>query len=177
MNRNEIPAYAQELAALAKEMGAVHAVPFVLDDIAFDERTIMKCMFGCADWGKGLTCPSRPGFPSMEQWQRMLNKYKWGIIVHAASKPVSQKISLKLESKAFHDGYYMAFSMSDCGLCKVCAGMEGCSECRHPDKARPAFHSVGIDVFKTAHDLGMEIVTLADRDEQPQNWYSAVWVE
>lgn len=177
MNRNVIPAYARELCSLALEMGAEDAVPFVLSDIAFDERTIMKCMFGCSDWGKALTCPSRPNFPSMEQWQRMLNKYQWGVIVHAGNKAISQKVSLKLESKAFHDGYYMAFSMSDCGLCKVCAGLEGCSECRHPDKARPAFHSVGIDVFKTVHDLGMDLRTLADRDEQPQNWYSAVWVE
>ena len=82
-----------------------------------------------------------------------------------------------LEGRAFRDGYYMAFSMSDCGLCKECAGHSGCTECRHPELARPAFHSVGIDVFKTAHDLGMEIETLPDRDYQPQNWYSCVWVE
>ena len=135
----------------------------------------MCAVNSCGKYNKSWACP--PGCGSLEENRAKTAQYKWGIIVHAASKPVSQKISLKLESKAFHDGYYMAFSMSDCGLCKVCAGMEGCSECRHPDKARPAFHSVGIDVFKTAHDLGMEIVTLADRDEQPQNWYSAVWVE
>lgn len=177
MNRSEIPAYAQTLCALALEKGAAQTVPFVISDIAFDERTLMKCMFGCADWGKGLTCPSRPGFPSMEQWRRMLEKYSWGVIVHAHEKHASQRASLSLEERAFHDGYYLAFSMSDCGLCKTCAGQEGCAECRHPEKARPAFHSVGIDVFKTARGLGMEIFTLPDRDAQPQNWYSAVWVE
>lgn len=177
MNRSEIPAYAQELCALAMEHGIVEAVPFVLSDIAFDERTIMKCMFGCSDWGKGLTCPSRPGFPTMEQWRRMLSKYRWGIIIHAKDKYSSQKASLACEGRAFRDGYYLAFSMSDCGLCKVCAGQTGCTECRHPEKARPAFHSVGIDVFKTARGLGMTINTLPDRNTPDQNWYSAVWVE
>ena len=177
MNRNEIPAYAQELVQLALENGAVDAVPFVLSDIAFDERTLLKCMFGCSDWGKGLTCPSREGFPDLPTRKRMLSNYKWGIIIHAHSKAPSQRASLMLEGRAFRDGYYMAFSMSDCGLCKECAGQSGCKECRHPDKARPAFHSVGIDVFKTVRQLGMEIETLPDREYQPQNWYSCVWVE
>ena len=47
---------------------------------------------------------------------------------------------------------------------------------RPPKKARPAFHSVGIDVFATAHNMGLPIQTLASEDE-PQNWYAAVWVE
>ena len=177
MNRNEIPAYAQELVDLAIKEGAVEAVPFVLSDIAFDERTLMKCMYGCSDWGKGLTCPSRKGNVDLPTWKRMLSNFKWGIIIHAHSKAPSQRASLKVESKAFHDGYYFAFSMSDCGLCKECAGHSGCDTCRHPELARPAFHSVGIDVFKTVRDLGMGIETLDSRDEQPQNWYSCVWVE
>lgn len=176
MNRSEIPAYADELIALALEKGAAQAVPFVLSDIAFDERTLMKCMFGCADWGKGPTCPSRPGFPDLPTWRRMLSLYQWGVIVHAHDKPASQRASLALEGRAFRDGYYMAFSLSDCGLCKDCAGNAG-APCRNPQMARPAFHSVGIDVFKTARDLGMEIFTLSSRDDQPQNWYSAVFVE
>jgi len=104
MNRNEIPAYAQELVKLAKENGAVEAVPFVLSDIVFDERTLIKCMFGCSDWGKGLTCPSREGFPDLPTWKRMLSNYKWGIIIHAHSKAPSQRASMMLEGRAFRDG-------------------------------------------------------------------------
>ena len=137
MNRSEIPAYADELIALALEKGAAQAVPFVLSDIAFDERTLMKCMFGCADWGKGPTCPSRPGFPDLPTWRRMLSLYQWGVIVHAHDKPASQRASLALEGRAFRDGYYMAFSLSDCGLCKDCAGNAG-APCRNPQMARPA---------------------------------------
>ena len=56
---------AAEYVRLALEMGALHAVVFSLEDIAFDSRTLLKCMFGCADWGRNHTCPSRrTTFPS-----------------------------------------------------------------------------------------------------------------
>ena len=55
------PEYTEQLVKKAMEMGAASAVPFRLSDICFDSRVLLKCMFGCSDWGKGLTCPSRPG--------------------------------------------------------------------------------------------------------------------
>jgi predicted metal-binding protein len=176
MTRDEIPSYWRQLAALALQSGASHAVPFIIADIVFDSRTLLKCMFGCADWGKGLTCPSRAGSPSMREYMEMFSRYSWGLVIHAGDKHASQKASFALESAAFHNGYYMAFSLSDCGLCAECAGHTG-GECRDPRKARPAFHSVGIDVFKTVRAFGMPIETLPDSETQPQNWYSAVFIE
>ena len=107
---------AAEYVRLALEMGALHAVVFSLEDIAFDSRTLLKCMFGCADWGCNHTCPSRANNVSLAEYKEMLSRYQWGIIVHAADKSLSQKISLALESRAFHDGYYFAFSLSDFAL-------------------------------------------------------------
>ncbi|MEX0974479.1 MAG: DUF2284 domain-containing protein [Bacillota bacterium] len=46
----------------------------------------------------------------------------------------------------------------------------------HPKTARPAFHSMGIDVFKTVRKFGLPIDTLKREDETP-NWYSAVFIE
>ena len=172
----EFPAYAQVLVDQALEMGAVSAVAFELKDICFDTRTLLKCMYGCKDWGKGLTCPSRPNNPSLAEYREMLSRYKWGVIVGGHNKHITQKVSFELERKAFVDGYYFAFSMSDCGLCKECAGFTG-GECRNVVKARPAFHSVGIDVFKTVRQLGLPIQTLFDPDHEEQNWYAAVFVE
>ena len=77
----EIPAYAEELKKIALEMGAASATSFHISQICFDSRTLLKCMFGCNDWGKGLTCPSRPGSPTMEQYKEMLSRYTWGIII------------------------------------------------------------------------------------------------
>ncbi len=171
MNRE----YADKLVAQALELGAVHAVAFEIGDIVFDRRTILKCMFGCSDWGKGHTCPSRPGNLTLEQYEETLKKFSWGIMIHAHDKRNTQKVSYQLESKAFVDGHYFAFSMCDCALCKECAGFAG-EPCRNVKMARPAFHSVGIDVFATARKFGLPIYTLKD-DTQEQNWYSAVFVE
>ena len=167
---------AQKYIDIALEMGATDAVLFEIDQICFDSRTLLKCMYGCEDWGKNHTCPSRPGNPSMSELKEMFSRYKWGIIVHTHEKKLSQRISFKLESESFHDGYYFAFSLSDCGLCETCAG-ECNLPCRNVKMARPAFHSVGIDVFKTVSQMGLPIFTLQDRNDPEQNWYSAVFVE
>lgn len=172
----EFPAYARTLVDKALEMGAVSAVPFQISDICFDTRTLLKCMYGCKDWGKGLTCPSRPHNPSLAEYREMLSRYSWGVIVGGHNKHITQKVSFELERTAFVEGYYFAFSMSDCGLCKECAGFTG-GECRNIVKARPAFHSVGIDVFKTVRQLGLPINTLFDPEHEEQNWYAAVFVE
>lgn len=172
----DFPVYAQTLQKEALNRGAVSCVPFHLSDICFDSRTLLKCMFGCNDWGKGLTCPSRPHSPSMAEYKEMFSRYQWGVIIGGHDKHITQTVSLALEGLAFGAGYYFAFSLSDCGLCKECAGHTG-GECRHVLKARPAFHSVGIDVFKTVCRLGLPIATLTDPAHQEQNWYAAVFVE
>ena len=160
----------------AIEMGAADAVLFEAPQICWDSRTLLKCMYGCTDWGKNHTCPSRPGNPSMAEMREMFSRYRWGVIVHTHDKRLSQKISLAIESAAFHDNYYFAMSLSDCGLCEECAAVN-CEDCRHVREARPAFHSVGIDVFKTVNQMGLPLFTLKSRDDPDQNWYSAIFIE
>ncbi|MDO4739383.1 MAG: DUF2284 domain-containing protein [Eubacteriales bacterium] len=166
----------QKYIDLALQMGAPDCVAFTIDQIVFDPRTLLKCMYGCSDWGKSHTCPSRPGNPTMAELKDMFSRYRGGVIVHAHSKALSQKISYEIERRAFVDGYYFAFSLSDCALCKECAA-KTCEDCRHVRMARPAFHSVGIDVFKTVRGLGLPISTLFDPQTEEQNWYSAVFIE
>lgn len=160
---------------LALEMGAEDAVPFSIDDIVFDPRTLLKCMYGCTDWGKNHTCPSRPGSPTMAEYRDMFSRYRGGVIVHTHEKKLSQRISFTIEGNAFRDGYYFAFSLSDCGLCETCSAVDG-EPCRNMRMARPAFHSVGIDVFETVHRLGLPLSTLCDPAAEEQNWYSAVFI-
>ncbi|MHC4595347.1 MAG: DUF2284 domain-containing protein, partial [Planctomycetota bacterium] len=68
---------------LAIKLGAEHTAVFKIDDIGFDPRTILKCMFGCSDWGKGNTCPSRPGSLKPWEYQKIFERYSWGIIIHS----------------------------------------------------------------------------------------------
>jgi len=165
----------EQLIARALDLGADDAVLFRLDQIVFDSRTLIKCMYGCEDWGKGHTCPSAPGSLKPWEYERIFKRYQWGCIVHSVSKKVSQDISFTLEREAFLEGHYFAFSMSDCAICKECAGFQG-KPCVDPGRARPAFHSVGIDVFATVKQFDLPLNTLKTEDEK-QNWYSAVFVE
>ena len=159
---------------LALSLGAEHAVIISPGDIEFDGRTLLKCMFGCADWGKGCTCPSREGFLKPWEFEPLLRKYKSVLIIHSQEKQTAQKAAFGVEREAFLDGDALAFSMSDCALCTDCAGRSG-APCRNVKQARPAFHSVGIDVFATVKKLGLPLKTLKESDEE-QNWYSAVWL-
>jgi len=166
---------AEQFTDLAMSLGADHAVAFGSDDLVFDSRTILKCMYGCADWGRGHTCPSRPGSLMPWEYEKILRRYAWGVIVHSTDKGISQEASFQVERDAYLKGYYFAFSLSDCAICQTCAAARG-EPCVDPKKARPAFHSVGIDVFKTVHRFGLPLETLRDESEQ-QNGYSAVFIE
>jgi predicted metal-binding protein len=160
---------------IAKELGAQNVVAVTPDDIVFDDRTILKCMFGCKSWGKGCTCPSKEGFPKPWELEPLLRKYKTVLIIHAHDKKAAQKAAYEIEREAYLDGDALAFSMSDCALCAECAGKSG-EACRDMKRARPAFHSVGIDVFKTVRQLGLPIDVLRG-EADVQHWYSAVFVE
>ncbi|MFY9568474.1 MAG: DUF2284 domain-containing protein [Acetivibrionales bacterium] len=174
-NSSQATKAAEKYIRKAIEMGADHAVFFRTGDIEFDPRTLLKCMFGCNTWGKGHTCPSRPGSLKPWEYEQIFRKYSWGIIIHSHSKKISQDVSFSIESQAFTDGYYMAFSLSDCSSCSECGAARG-SDCADPRKARPAFHSVGIDVFKTVRKFGLPLETLRTPSDE-QNWYSAVFIE
>jgi len=159
---------------LALSLGATHAVAVTPDDIVFDGRTLLKCMFGCADWGKGCTCPSKEGFLKPWELESLLRKYKHVLIIHSPVKKIAQEAAFAVEREAYLDGDSLSFSMSDCAICGTCAGADG-NPCRDVKRARPAFHSVGIDVFETVKKLGLPLLPLRDESDE-QNWYAAAWL-
>ncbi|MDK2930691.1 MAG: hypothetical protein PWR07_822 [Bacillota bacterium] len=162
-------------AELAKSLGAVDALVIDARDIVFDPRTYLKCMYGCSTWGKCWVCPSASGALKPWEAEQVLSRYRYAVLIHTHDKDSSQRISFAVESRAYVDGYYFAFSMSDCGLCAECSLPED-KPCRFPGKARPAMQAMGIDVYATARKQGLPIETLAD-ESQEQNWYSLVMIE
>ena len=160
---------------LAKELGAKNAVKFNIEDIVFDPRVALKCIFGCSDYGRNHTCPYQKSPLSMDEYRKIFEHYKWGIIIGCADKKISQDVSYEVERQTFLDGYHFSFSLSDCGLCSECSRIHGKS-CNVPTKARPAFHAVGIDVFKTVQKFDLPLYVMQSRDDEA-NWYSAVFVE
>ncbi|MCL2862123.1 MAG: DUF2284 domain-containing protein [Firmicutes bacterium] len=165
----------KEYIALANKMGAKNAVPFSIEQIAFDPRTILKCRWGCDDFGKLHTCPSAPHSLSVEEYIRIFKHYKSGVIINCHDKKDCQKISMEIERHAYLDGFYFAISLSDCAICTECKGKFG-KPCVAPKLARPAFHSIGVDVFKTAKNMGLPLHPLKEKTDE-QNWYSAVFIE
>ena len=105
----------------------------------------------------------------------ILRRYAWGVLIHAADKFVSQRCSYAVEKEAFGDGFYFAFSMCDC-ICAECAKAEG-EPCRMPDKARPAFHSVGRRHLRDGARLRPCPSRPSKTMKKAPNWYSAVFVE
>ena len=164
-----------DYAQKALGMGAERALRFSIEDIVFDSRVVLKCIFGCSDYGILHTCPYQKSPLSMNEYREIFSNYKWGIIVGCGDKKSSQEISYEIERMCFLEGYYFVFSLSDCGLCGECA-KKNHENCRNPQKARPAFHSVGIDVFKTVRNLGLPIDVLKTKEDK-QHWYSAVFIE
>ena len=160
---------------LAKELGAKNAVKFNIEDIVFDPRVVLKCMFGCSDYGKAHTCPYQKSPLSMDEYRKIFEHYSWGVIIGANDKKLSQQISYEVERQAFLDGHHFSFSLSDCALCKECSKVhDKC--CNAPSKARPAFHAVGIDVFKTVAKFDLPLFVMQSPNDEV-NWYSAVFVE
>ena len=154
-------------------MGALDAIIIKSADIIIDPRTFLKCMYGCSTWGKNWTCPSAPNALKPWEFEDILKRFKTGILIHCDNKKLSHKISYDLEKDAFFDGYYFAFSMSDCSLCRSCSHPD---PCKHPKEARPALQGLGIDVYATVRKQGLPIETLKTEDEKP-NWYSLVLTE
>ncbi|MCL2190304.1 MAG: DUF2284 domain-containing protein [Defluviitaleaceae bacterium] len=166
---------AEKYIQQALSMGAKNAVRFQISDIVFDPRVVLKCIFGCSDYGRNHTCPYQKSPLTMKEYEEVFGRYQWGIIIGCADKPTSQKISYEVERQAFLDGYYFSFSLSDCGLCKECSKITD-EPCRVPGRARPAFHAVGIDVFKTVHKFNLPLSVATDMEAE-LNWYSAVFFE
>ena len=87
----------QRYRALAADLGADDVVAFTPDDIVFEPRTILKCMYGCSDWGRGPTCPSRAGSLMPWEYEPLLRRYKWGVIVHSSDKKTAEDVKKKVE--------------------------------------------------------------------------------
>ncbi len=159
---------------LAKDLGMTNALYITSDDIVFDIRAILKCRWGCEDFFKdSIKCHSRN--TSFQERMEMINKYKNIIILHSHNENELSEAVLELEKIAFLDGYYFAFAIRSCKLCKSCAVDQGKS-CPTPERVRPCDQSFGIDVFKTARNLGMPCDVLCSKDEV-QNRYGFVLIE
>lgn len=165
--------------------GAAHAIVTQPSRVVTAPWVRWKCQFGCDHYGQSHLCP--PHTPTPDETRRTLDSYNRAILFHLQwTKGVQSGRVIKsyfdniiaLEREMFLDGFYRAFALI-AGYCFACK--DGCAvlknaPCRFPAKVRPSMESCGIDVFQTAHNHGMPLVTLRT-EEETRNIYSLLLVD
>jgi len=164
----------EKYVQLAKELGMVDARIISPQDICFDIRAILKCRWGCEDFfQQTIRCHTRD--TTYQERVEMIMRYSHILLVRSNDARALSQAVLEIERTAFLDGYYFAFAIRFCNLCKACTVKEG-KPCPTPDKVRPCDQSFGIDVYKTVRDLGLPCGVLQNK-EDIQNRYGFVLID
>jgi predicted metal-binding protein len=171
MSADSIEKYVQ----LAKDLGMVNnALAITPEEVFFDIRALLKCRWGCEyASGESIKCGSRE--TSFAERVDMVRAYGHIILVHSHDEKALSAAVLEIERKVFLDGYYFAFAIRACHLCETCTAQQG-GPCPTPEKVRPCDESFGIDVYKTARNLGLPCEVLQSK-EDVQNRYSFVLID
>lgn len=156
-----------QICQLAKKLGAKHAQIVDVDKVVVGNWVRMKCQYGCARYGKKLTCP--PYTPTPDEFRRVLDGYSLAILLRFEPQTrddfkTPTSVVTQLEREAFLLGYHSAFGLgfSTCYYCTECT-LEGCI---HPKLARPSMEACGIDVYTTVRNMGFNLNVVKNRDEQ-----------
>ncbi|MGB9926946.1 MAG: DUF2284 domain-containing protein [Methanosarcina sp.] len=72
----------------AEELGAKNVQLISTADIVLEDRTVLKCIFGCNGYGSQV-CP--PFIPTVEEFRKMLTDYEWALLVEWKSENVFTK--------------------------------------------------------------------------------------
>ena len=148
---------------LAKSLHMVDARLISSEDIFFDIRAILKCRWGCEDFFKGsIKCHTRD--TSFQDRVDMVKAYETILIVHSHNAQELSRAVLEIEKQAFLDGFYLSFAIRYCKLCETCAVDYG-NACPTPKRVRPCDQSFGIDVYKTAGNLGLPCEVLQSGED------------
>ena len=156
---------------LAKELNLIDANLITPQDIFFDIRVLLKCRWGCEDYHQSnIRCHPRD-IPYQYRVD-MIKNYNHILLAHSHDAHQLSQAVLEIERTAFLDGYYFAFAIRFCNLCKLCVAQQG-KPCPTPGKVRPCDQSFGIDVYKTVRNLGLPCEVLQSK-EDTQNRYGFV---
>jgi len=171
--RDRLGADMERYRLLAVELGAADSKIVSTHDIVIDERVRGKCRYPtCPSYNTNMNCP--PYTMSVDEFRTLQGRYDYAILFKvdafsgdlAEFERVTNKVVMnivwRLESAAFYDGNYLAtgFGGTNCKeiFCRNvgCAAISG-QGCRHPFKARPSMHGMGIDAFRMAVAAGWEL--------------------
>jgi len=159
---------------LAKELNMLHARIISPKEIYFDIRAILKCRWGCEDFfQESIRCHTRG--TTYKERVEMIKRYNHILLIHSHDARALSHAVLEIERRAFLDGYYFAFAIRTCNVCKVCSVKKG-NPCPTPQKVRPCDSRFGIDVYKTVRNLGLPCEVLQNKKDV-QNRYGFVLLD
>ena len=138
-----------------------------LTQIVFEKRVLLKC-FQCTRYGINWSCP--PKIPDMD-YQKLISEYDDLVlaycrmpftkeqfeIVRRKSSTLLHRTLLDAEKLLWDNNYPLAISFIG-GSCKLCS--EGCDQlaCRRPNLARIPIEAAGVNVVKSAENVGLSII-------------------
>ena len=121
--------------------------------------TVMKCRYGCPQYGRNLCCP--PFAPGWREMADILACYHRAILFRVHDMSVGTPLAIATSAGLFRRGFYkaLAFGTGPCHKCEVCKGKP--VECPRPYETAPSMEACGVDVFATVRANGIEVATYA----------------
>lgn len=154
---------------IAKKKEAETAVVISPDEIVFDRRAILKCRWGCEDQHEPNRIKCGPRGLTFEAAQATIREYDKILMIHHHDPVKLSRLAREIERAAFLDGYYFACAMHCCHLCRECRIDTG-KPCHTPFKIRPCEQSFGVDVYKTARNMGLPCAPLQSKTQIPNRY-------
>ncbi|MDI9395674.1 MAG: DUF2284 domain-containing protein [Euryarchaeota archaeon] len=154
----------EDIVKKASEMG-IKAYFLKAEDIPIENRTILKCAYGCKSYGKRLSCP--PHIISVEDFRKIIREYSSALLLVdecdtsgiqdiLEAWPDLRKNSFhkmfELEQEAFREGFTFAHLLrpGSCNECEIC----NLEKCVKPEMRRFAPEAVGINIQKVMEEAG-----------------------
>ena len=122
------------------------------ETLVFAPWTIMKCLYGCPNYGHNRACP--PISPGYEQTKEIASSFGRGVIFRVHKIEEGTPLALAAAAELFKTGFYkvLAFGTGPCRQCEKCLGLE----CPTPHLSAPSMEACGIDVFATLERAGID---------------------
>ena len=133
----------------------------------------LRCQYTCQATGRSTLSP--PASPGPEQVERMIEEYKFGILVRREVPfpfPEDfgevwrefQQALVEAENEAFIRGYGRAFALA-AGNCLFCHHDNSLRPCMFPSKSRPTFEALGIHLHDTLNLVAWEHFLVRDPED------------